>query len=38
MTEQDDEPRPPGWFMPLVCAALGVVALGMAALAGGFAG
>lgn len=36
MIEQEDEPRPPWWFMPAVCAILGVVALGMVAMAGAF--
>ena len=34
MMEQDEEsPRPPWWFAPVVFAALGVIALGLASLA-----
>jgi hypothetical protein len=33
-----EEPRPPWWFMPVLCSALGVAALGLAAIAGGLAG
>jgi hypothetical protein len=39
MMEQDEKsPRPPWWFAPLVFAALGVVAFGLAILAWRLAG
>jgi len=33
-----EEPRPPRWFGPIVLCAIGVVAIILAAIAGGFAG